>query len=112
MTAVLSPSPTALAAPPYDPGAFWDEMFEASDVVRPHYQAIAARLATLGEAEVATRQHAAELSFQARGVTFAVNQDSQGVEKIMPFDLVPRLLRADEWQTIERGLEQRVRALN
>ncbi len=47
-------------------------------------------------------QRAAELSFQSRGITFAVNQGPDGVEKIMPFDLVPRLLRADEWH-IERA---------
>jgi uncharacterized circularly permuted ATP-grasp superfamily protein len=104
--------PALIDAPPYDPGEFWDEMFEARDRVRPHYNPLARLLATLGPDEVATRQHAAELSFQARGVTFAVNQGSEGVEKIMPFDMVPRLLRADEWQTIERGLEQRVLALN
>ena len=100
------------SAPSYDPEGFWDEMFEAPGRVRPHYAALAQRLASLNPAEVARRQRAAELSFQARGITFAVNQDPNGVEKIIPFDLIPRLLRADEWRRIERGLEQRVRALN
>jgi len=58
------------------------------------------------------RQLAAELSFQARGITFAVNQDPNGIEKIIPFDLIPRLITPEEWHRIERGLEQRVRALN
>ncbi|HEX2171210.1 MAG TPA: circularly permuted type 2 ATP-grasp protein [Dehalococcoidia bacterium] len=87
-------------------------MFEAPGRVRPHYAALVRRLATLGPAEVARRQHAADLSFQARGITFAVGKDPYGIEKILPFDLVPRLVRADEWKQIERGLEQRVRALN
>ncbi len=87
-------------------------MFEAPGRVRPHYAALAQRLASLNPTEVARRQRAAELSFQARGITFAVNQDPNGVEKIIPFDLIPRLIRADEWRRIERGLEQRVRALN
>lgn len=100
------------AAPVYDPDGFWDEMFEAAGQVRPHYAALARQLATLGPVEVARRQRAADLQFQARGITFAVNQDPDGLEKIMPFDLVPRLIRADEWAIIERGLEQRVRALN
>jgi uncharacterized circularly permuted ATP-grasp superfamily protein len=94
---------------------FWDEMFEAPGRVRPHYAALARHLGTLSEAEVARRQRAAEFSFQSRGITFAVNQGiegAQGVEKIMPFDLIPRLVSAAEWATIERGLEQRVRALN
>jgi uncharacterized circularly permuted ATP-grasp superfamily protein len=87
-------------------------MFEAPGRVRPHYTALSQRLASLNPADVARRQRAAELSFQARGITFAVNQDPNGVEKIIPFDLIPRLFRADEWRRIERGLEQLVRALN
>ena len=74
MTAVLASPTLSQKAPTYDPGEFWDEMFEAPGVVRPHYRALAERLATLGETEVTTRQHAAELSFQSRGVTFAVNR--------------------------------------
>jgi uncharacterized circularly permuted ATP-grasp superfamily protein len=96
----------------YDPGRFWDEMFEAPERVRPHYVDLARRLATLSPGEVERRQRAADLSFQARGITFAVNQGVEGIEKIMPFDLVPRLILPDEWRTIEQGLEQRVRALN
>ena len=101
---------SALAA--YDPRGFWDEMFSAPGAERPHYTALARRLETLSAQEVARRQRAADLSFQARGITFAVNQDPSGLEKIMPFDLVPRIILADEWDRIERGLEQRVRALN
>ncbi|MEX2236600.1 MAG: circularly permuted type 2 ATP-grasp protein [Dehalococcoidia bacterium] len=96
----------------YDSAAFWDEMFESPGVVRPHYRPLASRLETLGSEEVARREQAAHLSFQARGITFAVNQDTEGVEKIMPFDLIPRLILPGEWKQIERGLEQRVRALN
>src|SRR5437868_2523501 len=98
--------------PAYAPGAFWDEMFEAPGQVRPHYAELARRLATLSTADVAKRQRAADLSFQAQGITFSVNQDPIGPEKTMPFDLVPRIVTAGEWARIERGLEQRVRALN
>src|SRR5258708_9062973 len=87
-------------------------MFVSPDEVRPYYASLAKALATLSHDEVERRQRAADLSFQARGITFAVNQGPEGVEKIMPFDLVPRIITADEWRTIERGLEQRVRALN
>src|SRR5207302_10845979 len=93
-------------------GGFWDEMFVAPDQVRDFYAPLAAELSTLSSEDVERRQRAADLSFQARGITFAVNQGPEGVEKIMPFDLVPRILTADEWRKIERGLEQRVRALN
>src|SRR5439155_1052132 len=87
-------------------------MFVSPDEVRPYYASLASALSTLSHDDVERRQRAADLSFQARGITFAVNQGPQGVEKIMPFDLVPRIITADEWRKIERGLEQRVRALN
>jgi uncharacterized circularly permuted ATP-grasp superfamily protein len=103
---------SAAIVPDYDPGAFWDEVFAAPGVVRPHYAALAERLATLSAGDVARRQRAADLSFTVRGITFAVNQGAEGVEKIMPFDLIPRLILPAEWTRIERGLEQRVRALN
>jgi uncharacterized circularly permuted ATP-grasp superfamily protein len=96
----------------YDIGGFWDEMFAAPGRVREFYAPLAAALSTLSSDDVERRQRAADLSFQARGITFAVNQGPEGVEKIMPFDLVPRIITADEWHKIERGLEQRVRALN
>ena len=98
--------------PAYAPDGFWDEMFEAPGQVRTHYVELARRLATLGASDVAKRQRAAELSFQAQGITFSVNQDPSGPEKTMPFDLIPRIVLAEEWARIERGLEQRVRALN
>jgi uncharacterized circularly permuted ATP-grasp superfamily protein len=106
---------TGVAAPQlagYDPGGFWDEMFLDGGGVRDHYAPLASRIAGLSAQDVARRQLAAELSFQARGITFAVNQDPSGIEKIIPFDLVPRLITPEEWRRIERGLEQRVRALN
>jgi uncharacterized circularly permuted ATP-grasp superfamily protein len=108
----MTQGPAAGPVPSYDPGEFWDEVFEGPGRVRPHYAALAERLATLNPADVARRQRAAELSFRARGITFAVNQGAEGVERIMPFDLIPRLILPAEWQTIVQGLEQRVRALN
>ena len=108
----MKTDPRTPTAPAYAPDGFWDEMFEAPGRVRPHYADLARRLATLAAPDVAKRQRAAELSFQAQGITFSVNQDPGGPEKTMPFDLVPRIVRADEWARIERGLEQRVRALN
>ena len=108
----MTADPRANAVPPYAPDGFWDEMFAGPGEVRPHYARLARRLATLAAPDVAKRQRAADLSFQAQGITFAVNQDASGPEKTMPFDLVPRIVLADEWARIERGLQQRVRALN
>jgi uncharacterized circularly permuted ATP-grasp superfamily protein len=111
MATLLAPPP-AEALEGYDPAAFWDEMVDHQGRVRHHYQPLASLLANLSTPEVSARQAAAELSFRARGVTFALHQDERGIEKIMPFDLVPRLLTAEEWHTVERGLQQRVEALN
>ncbi len=96
----------------YDTGGFWDEMFDAEGRPRPHYLPLMRKLATLSPDEVARRQAAADRSFYGMGITFAVSHDPLGIEKILPFDLIPRIILPEEWQRIERGLEQRVRALN
>jgi uncharacterized circularly permuted ATP-grasp superfamily protein len=107
-----APSIPRSALASYDLGAFWDEVFAAPGVPRPHYEALSRRLATLSPDEVEARRRAADLAFRVGGITFAVNQGAEGVEKIMPFDLIPRVILPDEWDRIARGLEQRVRALN
>jgi uncharacterized circularly permuted ATP-grasp superfamily protein len=58
------------------------------------------------------RRHEADASFLYQGITFTVYQEDQGIERVFPFDLVPRVIPHDEWNRVERGLEQRVRALN
>jgi uncharacterized circularly permuted ATP-grasp superfamily protein len=96
----------------YDTGGFWDEMFEADGRPRPAAQLLADRFRDLGVEEIQRRQAAAERALLQMGITFNVYGDSAGTEKIFPFDLVPRIVAADEWATIERGLVQRIRALN
>ncbi len=96
----------------YDTGGFWDEMFDVAGRPRPHYLPLSSKLATLSPDEVARRQAAADRSFHDQGITFAVGHDPLGIEKILPFDLIPRIILPEEWRHIERGLEQRVRALN
>ena len=96
----------------YDPGDFHDEMFSAPGEIRPHYRSTADRLATVSREEYEKKQAAVELAFMRRGVTFTVYSDDQGTERIFPFDCVPRIIPADEWAHIERGLIQRITALN
>ncbi len=96
----------------YDKGDFCDEMLAESGGVRPHYRAVHDGFGKLDAAEWAQRQTAIDLAFMRSGVTFTVYNDSQGTERIFPFDLVPRVIPATEWEHIERGLVQRITALN
>ena len=99
---------------PYDSGIFFDEMFASGNGgdVRPHYQRLVGRLKTLPVAEFDQRRAAVDLALLRRGVTFTVYNDAQGTERIFPFDLIPRIIPAREWQQIETGLVQRLHALN
>ena len=96
----------------YQVNGLFDEMFEGPGVPRKHYSSVASRLKALGPAAFARRVRMADLTFRNQGITFTVYSDRRGVEKIFPFDLVPRLIPADEWDLIERGLTQRITALN
>lgn len=99
--------------PAYDTGSFYDEMFVRPGQPRPHYQALAERYGQLaGMAELQERQRTADETFINRGVTFTVYADNAGTEKIFPFDLIPRIIPAHEWAHLERGLTQRMQALN
>jgi uncharacterized circularly permuted ATP-grasp superfamily protein len=90
----------------------FDEMFEGQGRPRPHYAPVMARLKALGPAAFAKRVRMADVTFRNQGITFNVYKDGAGVEKIFPFDLVPRIVPAREWDVIERGLTQRITALN
>jgi uncharacterized circularly permuted ATP-grasp superfamily protein len=92
--------------------AAYDEMFEGRGRPRPHYRALCERLLKLSPEELERRHRVADLTMRQQGITFTVYGREQGVERIIPFDPIPRLIDADEWTVIERGLEQRVRALN
>ncbi len=98
--------------PHYALGAPYDEMFDRDGSVRPHYAALDARLSQLPPEELQRRQQACELSFLHQGITFTVYSDNQSTERIIPTDLLPRLVTAKEWDRIERGLKQRIQALN
>ncbi len=93
-------------------GTSYDEMFDSDGRVRPAYAELAERLAGMTQAEFNRRQRSAELLLRNQGVTFTVYSEREGVEKIFPFDPIPRLVPGDEWAHIERGLTQRTEALN
>ncbi|MDP3071925.1 MAG: circularly permuted type 2 ATP-grasp protein [Opitutaceae bacterium] len=100
--------------PHYDSGAFFDEMFAGTEAAgtRPHYSRLAERLGRLPEDEFNRRRAAVDSAFLRRGVTFTVYNDTQGTERIFPFDLIPRIIPDHEWRRIEAGLIQRLHALN
>ena len=90
----------------------YDEMFDASGVVRPHYQALLEAFQNMPEQELRRRKQSADLSFLTQGITFTVYGRGEGTERIFPYDLLPRIVTAAEWAHIEKGLTQRITALN
>src|ERR1041384_5544578 len=90
----------------------YDETFDASGDVRGLYRELLTRLSELRPEEVEQRRRMVELPLRNQGVTFTVYSDDAGIEKVFPFDPIPRLISAEEWSVVERGLVQRVRALN
>jgi uncharacterized circularly permuted ATP-grasp superfamily protein len=96
----------------YQTEEFFDEMFTSEGKVRPHYQALIERFNQLAPGEFDQKRHAVDLSFMRMGITFTVYGDSEGTERIFPFDMCPRIIPNKEWEYLERGLEQRITALN
>jgi uncharacterized circularly permuted ATP-grasp superfamily protein len=96
----------------YSLDGFFDEMFAGTGEVRPHYRALHQQLAQMTSDTFDERRRAADASFLYQGITFTVYAEEEGVERVFPFDLVPRIIPDEEWSHIERGLRQRVMALN
>ena len=90
----------------------WDELFDRTPLPHPHCGPLVERLGRLAVAEFQGRRSSADLAFINQGITFSVYSDLRGTEKIFPFDLIPRPIPAAEWQALEAGLVQRLRAIN
>jgi uncharacterized circularly permuted ATP-grasp superfamily protein len=93
-------------------GSAYDEMFEPGTGIRPLYRELAKRLDEFSQGEFESRRRMADILLRNQGVTFTVYSDRAGIEKVFPFDPIPRLVSAGEWARIERGLIQRIEALN
>jgi uncharacterized circularly permuted ATP-grasp superfamily protein len=109
------PEPLSLFRPPFRNYQFdgaYDEMFASPGVPREHYKALFARLLELPPEQLRKSQQAADLSFLHQGITFTVYGNEEGTERVFPNDLLPRIIPSQEWQKIERGLTQRIAALN
>ncbi len=93
----------------YDLDGFYDELFETPDKPRPGADLLIRLLNQLPEGELQRRQQAAELALLHMGITFGISGET---ERIFPFDIIPRMLPSDDFDVIERGLKQRIYALN
>src|SRR5262245_66528930 len=87
-------------------------MFAAPGEPRPHYRKIFSEFESMPAGQFAERRELADFAFLLQGITFTVYSDGRGTERLFPFDLVPRIIPSFEWQHIEKGLAQRVLALN
>jgi uncharacterized circularly permuted ATP-grasp superfamily protein len=95
----------------YSAGRGWDEMLENGEI-RPPYQALMKSMSALTVEELQRKElHAGEL-FMNQGITFTVYSDNAGIERIFPFDIIPRIITASEWELVSLGIKQRLRALN
>ena len=90
----------------------WDELLQADGTPRDASAELVAQLNSLGLAELQQRQDLAELDIVGMGITFTVYSDGRGIDRAWPFDVIPRVIAADEWRRIEQGLVQRLRAIN
>jgi len=104
-------SASALTPLPPPPGVF-DEMLGAGLVPRAHYAAYADWLASMTPEQMAGKRAEADLIFRRIGITFSVYGEEGGTERLIPSDVVPRIISADEWEQLEKGLIQRVTAIN
>src|SRR6188768_2300459 len=96
----------------YETGGFYDEMFTDAGEPRVEARLLLESISALGEGQLQRCQQAAERVLVQLGITFNVYGNSAGTERPFPFDLVPRIVRAEEWSWLERGLKQRIHALN
>src|SRR5580765_6644261 len=112
MSIDTSPLPFGAMFSGYHLGRAYDEMFERSGQARGHCRALYRDLLELSLKELRERQGEADRAFLTQGITFTVYGDTQGTERIFPYDLLPRIITAEEWRTLERGLAQRLTAIN
>jgi uncharacterized circularly permuted ATP-grasp superfamily protein len=90
----------------------YDEAFDRTGAPRPHYRGLVSALESFTLTEIDRRERLQKIALVDQGITFTVYGEKEGIERIFPFDFVPRIITAREWERIEAGLIQRVTALN
>jgi uncharacterized circularly permuted ATP-grasp superfamily protein len=96
----------------YDTENFYDELVLTDGKPRSGAEILIQRLNSLPDGEIIARQNAAEAAMYNMGITFTVYGNDEGTEKIFPFDIVPRIVEAKDWTYLDKGLKQRIHALN
>ncbi|NTW51702.1 MAG: circularly permuted type 2 ATP-grasp protein [Chlorobiaceae bacterium] len=94
------------------PDRFFDEVISRDDTPRVHYEKMMRRFTQLSPEDIRARRELVNIFFRNQGITFTVYGVEEGIERIFPFDLIPRIIPLPEWEVIERGLIQRITALN
>jgi uncharacterized circularly permuted ATP-grasp superfamily protein len=89
----------------------WDEMFD-SQLIRGPYKRFVSTIENLSSTEMNSKDELAKKLFMTQGITFTVYSSGEGIEKIFPFDIIPRIIQQDEWFHVEAGITQRLKALN
>jgi len=89
----------------------WDEMY-SNNTIRDQYKGVVEFLQQLNGDELSKKEDQAKRLFMSQGITFTVYSSGEGIEKIFPFDIIPRIITAAEWSYIEAGIKQRLKALN
>ena len=90
----------------------WDEMYGADNHVREHYRKVIEYISKESAGDLNKKEELAKRLFMSQGITFTVYNSGEGIEKIFPFDIIPRIITAAEWAFIEKGIKQRLTALN
>ena len=96
----------------YPSRRFYDELIAPDGEPRPAAAAVAESLSELGPKELQQRRIAADLAIKTMGITFTIYSEGQTIDRAWPYDIIPRIIPLSEWQVIDRGLRQRVQALN
>ncbi len=97
----------------YNPQGCYDELINTEGQPRPPAKSLCRHLAEMSDAELSAHREAAELAIRTMGITFTVYSEDRGsIDRTWPFDIIPRIISSQEWQHIEAGLKQRVKALN
>jgi len=90
----------------------WDEMYSDNSAIREHYERVITYLSNESTDNLNKKEDLARRLFMTQGITFTVYNSGEGIEKIFPFDIIPRIITAAEWTLVERGIKQRLTALN